>query len=109
MSARWFVSVSRSGSSVSNVFPGSSADEAVKAALARFVEVHPPHVYVDSSDVVFVQADCDGMVVRGRWSLESERPLCSVHGTPMVWQDSWGWPGWVCGLCMESTPEEGLS
>lgn len=77
--ASWFVSVSRSGSSVTNSYPGSSPT-AIDAALRRFAEVYPPHVYADAPDVVFVQADCGGVVVRGRYSLEMRRPLvrCEV-------------------------------
>lgn len=32
-------------------------------------------------------------------------PLCPAHGVALVWQESWGFPGWVCGLCMEPTSE----
>lgn len=34
------------------------------------------------------------------------RPLCRVHNVPMFWQEGWVAPGWVCGPCLESTPEE---
>lgn len=76
---RWFVTVSRDGSSVTNTYTGP-AEVAIASALARFAEVHPPRIYADASDVVFVQADHHGVVVRGRWSLDMRRPLvrCEV-------------------------------
>lgn len=40
------------------------------------------------------------------WQVAPVTPTCSEHGrSRMVWQDSWGAPGWVCGACLESSVE----
>lgn len=35
-------------------------------------------------------------------------PRCQYHFSPMHWQTSWGYPSWVCVLCMEDGSTEAV-
>jgi hypothetical protein len=37
------------------------------------------------------------------------RPFCPTHHVALTWQTGLVAPGWVCGACLESIPEEELA